>query len=156
MPSMEPSHQPNQSQEPNAPQQRVSAEESPEAARAEMLARWERAAGGWGRRADRVLELGLPVSNWMIERLGLQPGQRVLELAAGVGDTGFLAAELIRPGGSLLCSDAAEAMLALARERARELRVENVEFLRLGLEWIDLPTASVDAILRRWAVMLSV
>ncbi len=40
----------------------------------------------------------MPVSAWMIEHAGLQPGQRVLELAAGPGDTGFLAAELIQPG----------------------------------------------------------
>ena len=63
--------------------------------------------------------MGMPVSAWMIEQLWLQPGQRVLELAAGPGDTGFLAAELIRPGGTLISSDAAEAMLEVARERAR-------------------------------------
>jgi SAM-dependent methyltransferase len=47
-------------------------------------------------------------------------------------------------------------MLELARGRARRLGVENVEFRRLELEWIDLPTASVDAALCRWGVMLSV
>src|SRR5437588_10984532 len=92
----------------------------PDAQRAEMLERWERAASGWEKRADRVRELGMPVSTWMIERLELQPGQRVLELAAGPGDTGFLAAELIEPGGVLVCSDAAEAMLNIARARASD------------------------------------
>jgi ubiquinone/menaquinone biosynthesis C-methylase UbiE len=119
-----------------------------------MLDRWGRAAAGWRNRADAVREHGMPVSLRMIEHLELQPGQRVLELAAGPGDTGFLAAERIRPGGILVCSDAAEAMLDVARTRARELGVENVEFMRLELEWIDLPTASVDAILCRWGVML--
>jgi SAM-dependent methyltransferase len=94
------------------------------------------------------------VSVWMIDHLALQPGERVLELAAGPGDTGFLAAELIEPGGTLISSDATEAMLELARERARQLGIANVEFKRLELEWIDLPTASVDAILCRWGVML--
>jgi SAM-dependent methyltransferase len=91
----------------------------------------------------------------MIEHLALQPGQQVLELAAGPGDTGFLAAELIRPGGTLISSDAAEAMLDLARARARESGVGNAEFKQLELEWIDLPTASVDAVLCRWALMLT-
>jgi SAM-dependent methyltransferase len=125
-----------------------------DAERAEMLSRWERAAAGWERRADRTREAGMPVSAWMIEHLALQPGQDVLELAAGPGDTGFLAAELIEPGGTLICSDAAEAMLDVARGRARRLGVDNVEFKRLELEWIDLPTASIDAILCRWALML--
>jgi SAM-dependent methyltransferase len=45
-------------------------------------------------------------------------------------------------------------MLDVARERAQELGIENVEFKQLQLEWIDQPTASVDAILVKWAVML--
>lgn len=127
-----------------------------ETQRLEMLERWERAAAGWRRRAGQVRGWGMPVSSWMIEQLALAPGQRVLELAAGPGDTGFLAAELVRPGGTLISSDAAEAMLAVARDRAAELGLDNVEFKRLELEWIDLPTAAVDAVLCRFAVMLSV
>ena len=98
----------------------------------------------------------MPVSAWMLEQLMLQPGQRVLELAAGDGDTGFLAAELIRPGGTLVCSDASEAMLSVARARAHRLGIDNVEFRQLELEWIDLPAAAVDAVLCRWGVMLCV
>jgi ubiquinone/menaquinone biosynthesis C-methylase UbiE len=124
--------------------------------RAEMAARWERAAAGWGRRAARVREWGMPVSAWMIDHLELQPGQCVLELAAGPGDTGFLAAELVAPGGTLISSDASPAMLEVARGRAAELGIEHVEFKQLELEWIDLPTASVDAVLCRWGVMLIV
>jgi SAM-dependent methyltransferase len=120
------------------------------------LEQWELAARGWGRRADRVREFGMPVSLWLVEHLALQPGERVLELAAGPGDTGLMAAELIRPGGTLICSDASEAMLAVARERAARQGVENVEFTRLQLEWIDRGAASVDAILCRWGLMLAV
>lgn len=127
-----------------------------DAQRAELAERWDRAARGWGRRAERVRDWGMPVSALMIEQLALQSGQRVLELAAGPGDTGFLAAELIAPRGTLVSSDASQAMLAVARERARALGIDNVEFKQLELEWIDLPTASVDAVLCRWGVMLAV
>jgi SAM-dependent methyltransferase len=119
-----------------------------------MLDRWERAAPGWGKRAERVRDMGMAVSLWLIDHLDLQPGERLLELAAGPGDTGFLAAELIQPGGTLICSDATDAMLDVARDRAQRLGVDNVEFRRLELEWIDLDTASVDAVLCRWGVML--
>jgi SAM-dependent methyltransferase len=115
---------------------------------------WDAAADGWGRRADQVLSFGLPLSTWMIDAVQLHPGARVLELAAGPGDTGFLAAELIRPGGTLISSDGSERMLELARVRADAQGIDNVEFRQLSLEWIDLPTASVDAILCRWGLML--
>ena len=97
----------------------------------------------------------MPISVWMLDHAGLHPGQRVLDLAAGPGDTGFLAAELIQPGGVLISSDSSEAMLEVARERARAKGIENVEFQRLDLDWIDLRTASVDAVLCRWGFMLA-
>ena len=124
--------------------------------RAEIIGRWERAAAGWGKRAERMREFGMPASAWMIEHARLQPGQRVLELAAGPGDTGFLAAELVRPGGTLICTDAAGAMLEVARARAAALGIENIEFRRMELEWIDLDTASVDAVLCKWGLMFSI
>ena len=122
---------------------------------AEILARWERAATGWGKHAQRMREFGMPVSAWMLDHARLQPGQRVLELAAGPGDTGLLAAELIRPGGTLLSTDAAETMLKVARTRAASFGIENVEFKRMDIEWIDLDTASVDVVLCKWGLMFS-
>jgi ubiquinone/menaquinone biosynthesis C-methylase UbiE len=124
--------------------------------RAGLLSQWERKAAGWASRADRVREFGMPVSVRMIEAVSPQPGQRLLELAAGPGDTGFLAAELLSPGGVLLCSDGAEAMLEVARGRAASLGIGNVQFKLLELEWIDLPAATVDAVLCRWGLMLVV
>lgn len=123
--------------------------------RTEMLAGWERAAPRWGHNADRLRELTMPVALRLIEHLRLQPGARVLELAAGPGDTGFMAAELVQPGGTLICSDGTEAMLEVARRRAAALNVPGVEFKLLQLEWIDLPAASVDAAVCRWGLMFA-
>jgi len=128
----------------------------PDALRSEIIGRWEQAATGWGKHADRMREFGMPVSVWMIDHAGLQPGHRVLELAAGPGDTGFLAAELIRPGGTLLSTDATENMLEVARARATRLGIDNVEFKRIELEWIDLDTASVDVVLCKWGLMFTI
>ena len=129
-------------------------EETAEQLRARLLDGWDAASRGWRRAADSVQAMGMPVSAWLVERLDLQPGERVLELAAGPGDTGFLAAELVKPGGVLISSDGSEQMLEIARDRARRQGIDNVEFKQLQLEWIDLETASVDAIICRWGVML--
>jgi SAM-dependent methyltransferase len=128
----------------------------PDQQRATSREAWEQAAAGWGRLADRVRDWAIELSATMVDALALQPGQRVLELAAGPGDTGFMAAELVAPGGTLICSDGAEAMLEVARQRAAAQGISNVEFRLLDLEWIDLPTADVDAVLCRWGIMLVV
>jgi len=115
---------------------------------------WDEAAAGWKRRAQLLREYAAPVSRWLVDAIDPQPGQRVLELAAGAGETGLLAAARVAPGGVVLCSDNSRAMLDAARERAAALGVENVEFAELQLEWIDLPVASVDAVICRWGYML--
>ncbi len=115
---------------------------------------WERSAAGWGERRAKLQQAAAPVSHWLVEAIRPQPGHTVLELAAGPGDTGMLAAELIAPAGTLICSDAAEPMLDVARARAQELGLLNVDFRTLDAEWIDLDAASVDAVLCRWGYML--
>lgn len=122
--------------------------------RADSREGWERAAPGWGKVADRIHDWAVGVSATMVDALAPQPGDRVLELAAGPGDTGFMAAELIAPGGTLISSDGAEAMLSVARARAAAQHISNVEFRQLELEWIDMETASVDGVLCRWGIML--
>lgn len=124
--------------------------------RVASLAHWEEAAAGWIARRETLRELSEPVSHWMIDAVDPRPGQRVLELAAGIGETGFLAAELVAPAGGVITSDQADAMLDGARKRAGELGLTNVEFQVLNAEWIDLPVASVDVVLCRWGYMLMV
>lgn len=122
--------------------------------RAASLQGWEEAAAGWVRSNELIRAFAAPVSHWMLDAVAPQPGQRVLELAAGLGETGLLAAELVAPVGGVVISDQADAMLAGARERAAELGLANVEFQTINAEWIDLPVASVDAVLCRWGYML--
>jgi len=47
-------------------------------------------------------------------------------------------------------------MLEVARARAAQFGIDNVEFKRIELEWIDLETASVDVVLCKWGLMFSV
>lgn len=118
------------------------------------IERWERAAAGWGHQRARWSRDTAPVSFRMVELADPQPGQTILELACGAADAGLLAAELIRPHGRAILTDAADPMLELARERARELDLPGVELRPMDAEWIDLPTATVDVILCRWGLML--
>lgn len=117
-------------------------------------ARWSASAAGWQRRADAFRRATMPVSAWMLDALDLQPGHTVLELAAGVGDVGFLAAEMIEPGGTLICSDFVPEMLTAAQARAAELGLGNVRYRQVDAESIDQPAGTLDSVLCRWGYML--
>ena len=117
--------------------------------------RWAGVAPGWERYADVFRARTMPVASWLVDALAPQPGHTVLDLAAGVGDTGFLAAELIEPGGTLITSDFVPEMLSAAQRRAEQLGLRNVRFRQIDpTQPIDLATASVDGVLCRWGYML--
>jgi SAM-dependent methyltransferase len=94
------------------------------------------------------------VARWLLQAIAPQRGQTVLELAAGPGDTGLMAAEMVAPDGTAIVTDFADEMVAIARARAAELQLDNVEARQMEAEWIDLPAASVDGVLCRWGYML--
>ena len=104
---------------------------------------WDGAAAGWGKHADEVLRHGMPVSAWMLDHAGLHPGQRVLELAAGPGDTGFLAAR----------ADRATAAAASRATRARGCSPSLANELRprASRTWSSVASTSSGSISRRRA-----
>ena len=123
--------------------------------RAESRVRWAGTAGGWESDGEAMRRATMPVSSWMVEAIAPQPGHTVLELAAGLGETGFLAAELIQPGGELITSDFVPEMLSAAQRRAEELRLRNVRFRQVDAELnMDFPAGSIDGVLCRWGYML--
>jgi len=114
----------------------------------------ERIAPTWERRRADIEQVATPVREWMIRALAPQPGDTVLELAAGVGDTGFEAASRVGESGRLICSDLSPAMLAAARRRGEELALSNVDYRVIDAEKIELDSDSVDGVLCRFGYML--
>jgi SAM-dependent methyltransferase len=122
--------------------------------RQENRRRWQTVAAGWEKHADLIRRETMPVSTWLLEAIAPQPGNTLLEIAAGVGDTGFLAAELIEPGGILITSDLVPEMLSAAQRRAEALGIRNARFRQIDAEVIDQPAASLDGVIGRWGYML--
>jgi SAM-dependent methyltransferase len=127
----------------------------PEAHRSDARAKWEAIASGW-ELADEFSRAVEPVSATMIASVDPKPGQTILEVAAGRGDTGLLAAEAIRPDGKLIITDGAQEMVKGAERHARAQGVDDAEFKAMELEWLDADAASIDAILCRFGYMHAV
>ena len=115
---------------------------------------WKALAPGWEQGRELLWNATRGVSEWLVARLDPQPGQTILELAAGLGETGFLASERLGPTGRLITSDAEPAMVEAAARVARKLGVSNAEFRVLDANRIDLPDASVDGVLNRFGYVL--
>ncbi|HMI81293.1 MAG TPA: class I SAM-dependent methyltransferase [Solirubrobacterales bacterium] len=66
------------------------------------------------------------------------PGDRVLDLGCGFGETTLRLAELVGAEGSALGIDVAEPFIAMAREEAEERGAGNVEFLTADVQTLEL------------------
>jgi SAM-dependent methyltransferase len=126
----------------------------PAAYRERSHAIWEAMAPGWLRHRQYMWDVSRPIREDMVAKLDPQPGQTILELAAGVGDTGFLAAQALGDEGRLISTDFAEQMVAAARQRGEELGLTNVDYRVMDAERMDLEDNSVDGVLCRWGYML--
>ena len=98
--------------------------------------------------------MALPVTSWLVDAVAVQPGETVLELAAGAGDVGFAILERLRQGVRLLSSDLSPAILDVARRAAADRGLNGIEFRALDAQDLDMPSASVDAVICRWGYML--
>jgi ubiquinone/menaquinone biosynthesis C-methylase UbiE len=115
---------------------------------------WQRMAEGWDRDRRWIWDVTHAVGEWMVEALDPQPGQTILELAAGAGDTGFAAAAIVGNEGRLISTDFAPNMVEAARAESQQLGLSNVEARVLDAERMDLEDDSVDGVLCRWGYML--
>lgn len=122
----------------------------------EPLDNWRSIAAGWERQRSLIWEATHVVSERLVELLEPRPGETVLELAAGPGDTGLLAARSLAPDGHLVSTDFAPEMVDAARRRAAELGIGD-ELVSFGLEdmtSLSFDDASFDGVVCRWGLML--
>lgn len=114
---------------------------------------WDRVARSWDRWAERIYETSRATDRWLISALDVKPGETVLALAGGPGDTGFELASRIQPGGRFIGTDLSPSMIEVARRRANERGVL-AEFRVMDAQAIDLPESSIDAAVFRFGPML--
>ena len=116
---------------------------------------WSGVADSWAKGRPRVgAAAGERAEAWLLEQARLEAGKDVLEIACGTGSTGVAAASRVAPGGTVLMSDFADAMVDGARDRAREAGADNAEFAVLDAQDLGLPDSSFDAVICGFGLML--
>ena len=90
----------------------------------------------------------------MLEAAGLEPGDHVLDIAAGTGDQSLLAARRVGPGGSILATDISAEMLGIAARVAQQEGLTTLTTRVMDAQQLDLQDNAFDAVICRLALML--
>jgi ubiquinone/menaquinone biosynthesis C-methylase UbiE len=118
----------------------------------------EDSRAAWNEAAPRYDRLSAalfgPVADEFMDFVGLRKGWRVLEVACGPGVATRAAARRLGEKGTLLATDFAPEMIALASSRPPEKRGARVEWRMLDAHKMDLPDASFDAVFCQLGLML--
>lgn len=81
-----------------------------------------------------------------VQQLQLTGGERVLDVCCGSGASALPAAELVGPEGSVTGVDLAENLLELARAKAKQLDLNNVQFQSGDMTNLPFATGSFDVV----------
>jgi SAM-dependent methyltransferase len=114
---------------------------------------WNKDGAAWRRWTPTLERWYGEATRRMLDLVRIQPGQRILDVAAGAGEPAVSAARRVGPGGHVLATDISEGIIGLALQVARELGLEQIEARAMDGEKPDLPDASFDAVLCRLGLM---
>ena len=126
----------------------------PQAFKSMQRQTWDSVAEGWKKWWKVIEENAQTVSDRLIELADIHQGNRVLDVATGIGEPAVTAAKKVGPAGKVTAIDLSPGMLAIARERAKEIGLSNIiEFQESDAELLRLPQATYDAVLCRFGLM---
>jgi len=114
---------------------------------------WNSAASGWRKWSELIDGGSTGVSDRLVELAGVEPGSRVLDVAAGYGEPSLTAARRAGPDGRVIATDISKEMIAFGRERAAAAGIENIEFVESDASSLEFDEGSFDAALSRWGII---
>lgn len=114
---------------------------------------WNKDGAAWRRWTPTLERWYGAATREMLDLARVQPGQRILDIAAGAGEPAVSAAERVGSSGYVLATDISEGIVELARQVALERGFKQIETRAMDGEKPDLPDASFDAVLCRLGLM---
>jgi ubiquinone/menaquinone biosynthesis C-methylase UbiE len=118
----------------------------------DQIAYWNGAAGKHWTDQQQVQDAVLgPVSQILIDRADIKPGDRILDIGCGCGATSIAVAQRTGAGGHVTGIDISSPMLARARELAPQ--GAPIDFVLADATVYNFKPASVDMLFSRFGVM---
>ena len=117
---------------------------------AEQIAEWNGALGQrWAAMRQEIDRVVTPFGAAALKAAAPKPGERVIDVGCGCGETSIEIARLVGPAGSVLGIDVSQPMLAVARSHGQSA---NLSFQEADASGSPLP-AGVDLLFSRFGVM---
>lgn len=126
---------------------------TPETARAINKSHWGKRSESWQHWSEKTQQQSAETSRLLMEAAGVARGQRVLDLACGVGDTSLEAGPVVGPDGFVMATDLAYDMISKARSRALAGGLGNLHFCTTAMENLPFIDRQFDAIVCRLGIM---
>jgi ubiquinone/menaquinone biosynthesis C-methylase UbiE len=120
----------------------------PHAYKATTREQWDRAADAWHRWGTSLEAWLGRATDLMLDLARVEPGSRVLDVAAGAGGQTIAAARRVGPSGFVLATDISSEILGFAKRSALDLGLDNVETLVADGESLKLEPTFDAAISR--------
>jgi len=122
-------------------------------ANTEQAEYWESRASSWMSLESHHEQVIGEAGRMAMDRLDPQPGQIVVDLGCGTGQTTLELARRVLPGGRAVGFDISAPLLERAREHAAGASVDNVELQHADVQSSDLGAARFDGAFSRFGVM---
>jgi SAM-dependent methyltransferase len=106
----------------------------------------------WVRLQERIEPTLAPIGKATVDRLAPQPGEHILDVGSGCGQTSLMIAERVAPNGSVTGIDISRPMLEHARERARRADAP-ITFLEANAQTHAFEPDTYDGVFSRFGVM---
>jgi SAM-dependent methyltransferase len=120
---------------------------------AEQIAEWNGVMGRkWAEMQRETDAVVAPFGSAALNQAAPQPGERVIDIGCGCGDTSIEIARLVGERGAVLGVDVSQPMLAVARAQGGQERHANLEFREADASAADLPV-NTDLLFSRFGVM---
>jgi ubiquinone/menaquinone biosynthesis C-methylase UbiE len=92
-------------------------------------------------------------SSMAYEHFQIQPGDKVLDIGCGYGETSLEIGKIVGPEGEVLGLDCTESFLETAENERKEAGIDNVKFVLGDAQTYELPENYFDVVYSRFGVM---
>jgi SAM-dependent methyltransferase len=119
----------------------------------EVLREWRANASYWQKHLGTIRTIFQPVTQALIDDVGIVEGQSVLDVAGGAGEPSFTIAQRVGANGSVVCTDVVAEMIAGAQTEAQRRGLTNIRFRQSAADSLPFEDDSFDVVVCRFGIM---